>query len=89
MIDLSVKEAYQGMIMQRVDAVDRKVMQREEYKERESAMAEVEKICRSIGKGECFEHLREKLQRFEYLMASNCYALGVRDRMQVERMEIV
>ncbi|MBO5651326.1 MAG: hypothetical protein J5908_07550 [Selenomonas sp.] len=89
MIDMSVQEAYQGMIMQRVDAVDRKVMERKEYKEREMAMSEIESLCHSLGKDECFERLNEKLQKFEYLIASNCYALGIRDRMQMENMEIV
>lgn len=89
MNDLSVHEAYQGMIMQRVDVVDRAVMQREEYTERERALAEIENICLKAGKPECYNHMVDSLQKFEYLMASNCYALGARDRMQMERMEII
>ena len=31
----------------------------------------------------------DKLQKFEYLMASNCYVLGIKDRMQIESMELI
>ena len=89
MIDRSVHEAYQGMVMQRVDFVDRKVMQCKEFAERQSAMSDIEELCREHGKTESFERLREAVQNFEYLIASNCYALGIRDRMQMENMEIV
>ena len=89
MIDRSVHEAYQGLVMQRVDFVDRKVMQCKEFAERQSAMSDIEELCREHGKTECFERLREAVQNFEYLMASNCYALGIKDRMQIESMEII
>lgn len=89
MIDRSVHEAYQGMVMQRVDFVDRKVMQCKEFVERQSIMNEIEELCREHGKEESFERLREALQNFEYLMASNCYALGIKDRMQIESMELI
>ncbi len=89
MIDRSVHDAYQGMIMQRVDTVDRKVMQCKEFTDRESAMNEIEELCRKHGKMEIFERLCEAVQNFEYLMASNCYALGIKDRMQIESVEII
>lgn len=89
MNDLSVNEAYQGLIMQRVDVVDRAVMQRDEYLEREKALSELEIICQEAGKADFYINMIDKLQKFEYLMASNCYALGVRDRIQMERMEII
>ena len=89
MIDMSVHEALQGMVMQRVDTVDRMAMQCKEYVERQRIMNEIEKLCREHGKEESFEQLRIAVQNFEYLMASNCYALGVRDRIQMERMEII
>ena len=76
MIDMSVHEALQGMVMQRVDTVDRMAMQCKEYVERQRIMNEIEK-------------LRIAVQDFEYLMASNCYVLGIKDRMQIESMELV
>ncbi len=89
MIDMSVHEAFQGMVMQRVDTVDRMTMQCKEFVERQSVMNEIEELCREHGKEECFERLRIAVQNFEYLMASNCYALGVKDRMQIESMELI
>lgn len=89
MIDRSVHEAYKGLIMQRVDFVDRKVMQCKEFEERQSVMKEIEELCREHEKEECFERLRIAVQNFEYLMASNCYALGIKDRMKIESMEII
>ncbi|MBP3818149.1 MAG: hypothetical protein J6H31_07560 [Butyrivibrio sp.] len=89
MIDMSVHEALQGMVMQRVDTVDRMAMQCKEYVERQSIMNEIEKLCREHGKEESFEQLRIAVQNFEYLMASNCYVLGIKDRMQIESMELI
>lgn len=89
MEDKVMAASFNSMVLERVDVVDRRIMESSEYENRQTILAEFEALCERIGCQDMYRRVTSSMNECEYLLASNCYLQGFKDNQQVYRAAII